>query len=322
MIKKIKSLAVLTSGGDAPGMNACIRSIVKTALFYNIQPYFINRGYWGLCHDEIRPAHYKDVGNIINQGGTILHSARYPEFDKLEVREKGVEVLQKRKIDAVVCLGGDGTFIGARNLSAMGINCIGVPCTIDNDLAYTDLTLGFNTALNTITYCGDNVRDTAHSHMQCSIIEVMGHHCGDLAIFAAFSLVPEIISTPENKIDENYIIDGVQQAFASGKNDVIVMVTENLYDTIKLAKRCELLTGIRTRATILGHIQRGGRPSALDRYLGSRFGVLAVQLLNEGLSSLCVGTKGVNIIHMDISRALKMSRKSRKNYFDILNIIK
>ena len=318
-MKKIKRIGILTSGGDAPGMNACIRSTVKFALHQGIKPFFIYNGYLGLYRNNIKEAKRADVGDIINRGGTIIKSSRFPEFNKLEIRQVAVKNLQEHKIDALITLGGDGTFIGAKNMSEMGINCVGIPCTIDNDLPYTKRTLGFDTALNTIMHAGDNLRDTASSHHQCSILEVMGNECGDLAVFSAFNLGPEMVITKNTYLETSEIIKNIKAEFKRGKQHVLIIVSENLYNVISLAKICESETKERTRATILGHVQRGGSPSSYDRYYGTRLGIYAVKLLEEQKSSICIGTDGDKLIYRDIIEASKMARPSRINIINEIN---
>ena len=320
---KIKRIAVLTSGGDSPGMNPCIRAVVRTALAYDIEPYFIYDGYLGMYENRIKKVTRFAVSDIVNRGGTIIGSGRFPEFNELAPRQKAVDNLKAHKIDAVVTLGGDGTFIGARNLSHMGINCVGIPCTIDNDIASTDVTIGFNTALETITYAGDHLRDTASSHHQCSILETMGRHCGDLAIFASYGLGSEIISVPELKISKEDIVKIVRAEFDSGKQHVLIVTTENLYNVVELAQYIEKTINVRCRSTILGHVQRGGCPSTYDRFIAAKLGIFAVKALLDGKKSICLGIKNTTeIICTDIDEALALPRPSRKKALEYINLIK
>ena len=308
----IRTIGVLTSGGDSPGMNAAIRSVTRCALQAGIDVYGIHNGYKGLVEGDFEKFEKRNVSDILSRGGTILGSARLPEFKNEEVVLKACEKLKEHNIDALVVVGGDGSFRGAASLTAHGINCIGIPGTIDNDISGTDLTIGFDTALKTIVDCVDKLRDTSSSHHRCSVVEVMGNHCGDLAIYSGISTGAEIIITPETGYDEEGILEKLNYLEQKGKNHAIVIVSEKLCDVNALATKISENTGFSGRATILGHIQRGGSPSPNDRVLASRMGEKAVDLLIQGIGGHCVGIDDEEIISMPIEEALKIPRKSNK----------
>jgi len=305
----IKKIGVLTSGGDAPGMNAAVRAVVRTALVSGIEVYGIYNGYAGLVNDEIKQLVHKDVGGIINRGGTFLGSARLPEFKNEEVREKGVANLKKHGIEALVVIGGDGSYMGALRLTDMGINCIALPGTIDNDIVSTDLTIGFDTALNTAVEAIDKIRDTSSSHARCNVVEIMGRHCGDLSMYASIGSGAEDVIIAEKGFDFERIITQIEAGKIRGKKHYVIVLAELLQDAHTLAKEIEARTDVETRATILGHIQRGGAPSGMDRVLASRMGAYAVELLNEGLGGRCVGIVENKLRHFDITEALEMPRE-------------
>ncbi len=300
----IKKIAVLTSGGDAPGMNSAVRSVVRTCIANDIEVYGIEEGYYGLYHDKIRKLESVDVANTINRGGTFLGSARFPEFAEAEIREEAVKNLDKRGIEGLVVIGGDGSFMGAKRLTEMGYPCVGMPGTIDNDTPSSDFTIGFDTALNTIVEAVDRLRDTSGSHQRCSVVEVMGRDAGDLALWAGIATGAEATLIPEIDHDIDEIISKLQRDKDNGKRHFIVIVAEGLKVTEELTKRIEDSTGIETRATILGHIQRGGVPTAFDRVLAARMGSYAVELLMEGEKGRCIGIEKNTLTHDDIIAAL------------------
>ena len=304
----IKKIGVLTSGGDAPGMNAAIRAVVRSALVNHIEVYGIFNGYAGLINNEIKQLKHKDVGGIINRGGTFLGSARLPEFKDEEVRKKGVAHLQQHGIEALVVIGGDGSYMGALRLTEMGINCIALPGTIDNDIVSTDLTIGFDTALNTAVEAIDKIRDTSSSHARCNVVEIMGRHCGDLSMYASIGSGAEDVIIAEKEFDFQRIINQIEAGKALGKKHYLIVLAELLQDAHELAKEIQARTNVETRATILGHIQRGGAPSAMDRVLASRMGAYAVELLQEGFGGRCVGIVENRLRHADIAKALEMPR--------------
>lgn len=302
------NIGILTSGGDAPGMNAAIRAVVRSALGEGYRVFAIYDGYKGLLEDNIEEIGRYFVSEIINRGGTKLRTARLDSFKDEEVRKQAVKVLKKHDIDILVCIGGDGTYRGALGLSRLGIHCVCLPGTIDNDIASTEQTIGFDTALNTIVEAIDKLRDTSSSHQRCSIIEVMGRRCGDLAVNAGIASGAELIISSERVMNDEMIIQSLLEDKAKGKMHEIVVVTELLTDVHALAKKIEQQVGIECRATVLGHVQRGGVPSAVDRILASRMGVAAVDAIRKGYNSCVVGIKQNNIVYCDIEEALAAQR--------------
>ncbi len=314
----IKKIAVLTSGGDAPGMNAAIRAVVRTGLTHELEVFGIYDGYHGLHEDRIVSLNRGSVSDIINRGGTFLGSARFPEFKEAAVREQAVKNLKKHGIDALVVIGGDGSYMGAKRLTEMGYPCIGLPGTIDNDIPGTDYTIGFDTALNVIVNAIDRLRDTSASHRRVSVLEVMGRHCGDLALSAGIAGGAEFVVVPERPLNKPDLLARIQAGITRGKRHALVVVCEHTTDTNELSKEIEALTGMETRATILGHIQRGGSPTAQDRILASRMGSYAVSLLLEGHGGRCVGVSGNKLVHHDIVECLEtMKHPFNQELFDI-----
>lgn len=312
----IKKIGVLTSGGDAPGMNPAIRAVIRTCLTNDIEVYGIYDGYAGLHANNIRKLDGRDGADIINRGGTFLGSARFPEFKDVEVRKEAIKNLEAHGIEALIVIGGDGSYMGAKKLSEMGYPCIGVPGTIDNDIAGTDYTIGFMTCLNTIIDAVDRLRDTSSSHNRISIVEIMGRYCGDLTLWASIAGGCEHVVVPEVGFDEDELLATLKRGEASGKKHAIIAVTEHMTDVNALAKRIEAETGRETRETVLGHIQRGGAPMAFDRVLASRMGDYAVEMLIEGHSARCIGINHGQMVHHDIIECLEeMKRPFRKDLF-------
>ncbi len=314
-------IAVLTSGGDAPGMNACVRAVVRTTINYGFEAYGVYDGYKGLVEGKIKKLERNDVGQILNRGGTILGSSRLPSFKEEKVRQIAVDNLKKLEIDNLVCIGGDGTFRGAMALNEMGINCIGIPGTIDNDIASTEFTIGFFTALDTAIDAIDKLRDTSFSHQRCTVVEVMGRNCGDLSIFSGIACGAEIVITKDTGFSEPDILKQVQKAEKMGKRHLIVVVAENITDVFALAKKIQDNSSYEARATVLGYIQRGGTPSAFDRILASKMGVHAVDLLREGKGGYAVYTKSLDVSQIELSKALEVEVKpsSLYSYLNKLN---
>jgi 6-phosphofructokinase 1 len=311
----MRKIAVMTSGGDAPGMNTAIRAVVRSGFHYGFEVYGIRNGFLGLYEDEIFKMDRSDVSRIINRGGTVLGSARFPEFRELENQKVAVENLKKRGIDGVIVLGGDGSFKGASALSEHGIKTIGLPATIDNDIAATDYSIGFFTALDTAVESIDKLRDTSFSHRRCSVVEVMGRHCGDLALYAGIAVGSEFIITPETGYIKEKTIRSIQESFDRNKRHAIVVVTEHMTDVNDLAKEIEARTGHDTRATVLGHVQRGGTPQAFDRVLATDMAERAVYLLKQGRDSLVLGLRGQEITSFRMDVALAMEKPvSNKRY--------
>ncbi|QVK20607.1 6-phosphofructokinase [Mycoplasmatota bacterium] len=318
----MKKIGILTSGGDAPGMNAAVRSVTRAAIESGHEVYGIYYGYKGLIDENIEKFDRFTVSEKLNRGGTFLRSARFPEFKNEEVRIEAVKILKKYGIEYLVVIGGDGSFMGAKKLNDLGVKCIGIPGTIDNDLNYTDFTLGFDTALNTIVEAIDKLRDTSASHQRCNIVEVMGRNCGDLSIHAAISVGAKHLITPETGFDKDDFLNELIERNKEGIKYSIVVITENIVDVTLLAKEIEEKTKIETRATILGHVQRGGAPTASDRMLGMRFGVRTVELINANIGGRCVGIDGDEIIDMDITDALEFSNRSKTDLIRIFEMTK
>jgi len=313
----MKTIGVLTSGGDAPGMNAAIRAVVRAGLDKGLRVMGIQRGYSGLLNGEIFEMNRHSVSDIIHRGGTILKTARCEEFKKEEVRKKAAQILKVFGIDGLVVIGGDGSFTGARLLSELGVKTIGIPGTIDNDLAYTQYTIGFDTTLNTVLDAVNKLRDTSTSHERVSIVEVMGRNCGDIALYAGLAGGAESVILPEKGYDLDEICKTVLDGRLKGKLHNLIILAEGVGGANGLAEKIEEITGIETRATILGHIQRGGSPSAFDRVLASEMGARAVELLVEGKTSRVIGTKGGEIIDLDTVEALSVKRKFNEKLLEV-----
>lgn len=319
----IKKIGVLTSGGDAPGMNAAIRAVVRTALDYGYEVCGIRDGYAGLHEGNIVQLNSHSVSDLLNRGGTFLGTARFPEFKEAAVREECVEIMRQQNVDALVVIGGDGSYMGAKLISELGFPCIGLPGTIDNDIAGTDTTIGFDTALNTAIEAIDKLRDTCSSHKRISVVEVMGRHCGDLAVCAAVACGVEAVLVPEISWNKQDVYTDIKAGIEGGKRHAIIVVCENQTDVYQMAREVELYTGLETRATVLGHIQRGGSPTATDRVLASRMGAFAVQLLHEGQSGRCIGVKRGELVHYDIIDCItNMKHKFMKSTYDLAVALK
>jgi len=314
----IKRIGVLTSGGDAPGMNAAIRAVVRSAITNGLEVFAIEDGYKGMYENRIYQLERSSVSDIMIRGGTILGSARLPEFKDPAVMDQAISNLKLHGIEAVVVIGGDGTYRGALALTQKGINCIGLPGTIDNDIASTEYTIGFDTALNTIIEAIDKLRDTSQSHHRCSIVEVMGNHCGDLALFAGISSGAELVITQETGYDEVEVLERLRILDAvKKKRHAIVVISEKLTDVELLAKKISNGTPFSGRATVLGHIQRGGSPTGADRVLATRMGDKAVELLINGIGGQCVGIINNQLVATPIDEALSMPKQSRKALYDL-----
>ena len=316
----IKKIGVLTSGGDAPGMNAAVRAVVRAGLSEGMEVFGIYGGYYGLYHNNIKQMGRHDVSDVINRGGTVLGSARFPEFKEESIREEAIKNLKEHGIEALVVIGGDGSYMGAMKLSEMGFPCIGLPGTIDNDISGTDYTIGFMTALDTVVDAIDRLRDTSSSHNRISIVEIMGRHCGDLALWASVAGGSEYIIVPEVDFDEDELLKQIADGEAKGKKHAIIAITELMTDVNAMAKRIQTVTGRETRATILGHIQRGGSPNAWDRVQASRMGSYAVELLVQGAGGRCVGIQKGQLVNHDIIDCLQnMRRPFRQDLYDLSN---
>ena len=320
----MKTIGILTSGGDAPGMNAAIRAVVRSAIYYGCKVYGINRGYKGLLEEDLEEMNLSSVGDIIHRGGTMLKSSRCEEFKTEEGRLKGVKVLKKYKIDCLVVIGGDGSFNGAKKLSELGFPAIGIPATIDNDLQYTDYTIGFDTAMNTVIEAIGKIRDTSSSHERVNIVEVMGRNCGDLALYAGIAGGAETIIVPEVEITPDDIAMRLKTTQKRGKRHSIIVMAEGVEKIGSASHLKDVLfekAGADVRVTVLGHVQRGGSPTASDRILASRFGSKAVELLLDGKSARVVGIKDNKIIDMDIDEALSMEKTFDKDLYEMAKVL-
>lgn len=309
MSEAVKTIGVLTSGGDAPGMNAAIRAVVRTGISNGLKVKGIQRGYAGLLDEEIIDMDNLSVSDIIQTGGTVLYTARCLEFKEAEYQKKGADICRKHGIDGIVVIGGDGSFMGASKLSEQGINTIALPGTIDLDIACTEYTIGFDTAINTAMEAIDKLRDTSESHERCTIVEVMGRTAGHIALWTGIASGAEYILTTEKYHgDIQRIISKIQDRRKLGKKNHIIVNAEGVGNSMEMAKIIEIATGIETRATILGHIQRGGNPTCKDRVYASAMGTKAVELLCEGKSNRVVGYKAGEFVDYDIQEALAMKK--------------
>ena len=319
MAKEVKTIGVMTSGGDAPGMNAAIRAVVRKAISNGMKVKGIYQGYRGLLNEEITDLSARDVSDTISRGGTILYTARCSDFRTAEGQDKGADICRKHGIDGLVVIGGDGSFAGAQQLAARGINTIGVPGTIDLDIACTDYTIGFDTAVNTAMDAIDKVRDTSTSHERCSIIEVMGRNAGYIALWCGIANGAEDVLLPEQfDFDEQKLIDNIIHNRKRGKKHHIVINAEGIGHSTSMARRIEAATGLETRATILGHMQRGGSPTCRDRVFATMMGSYAADLLMEGKSNRVVSFKNGQFVDFDIDEGLNM-QKSLDEYMVRVN---
>ncbi|MBQ7956063.1 MAG: 6-phosphofructokinase [Lachnospiraceae bacterium] len=318
----VKTIAVLTSGGDAPGMNAAIRAVVRTAIARGLKVKGIERGYSGLLNEEIIDMQPYSVSDIIQRGGTILGTARCPEFVNPEIQKQGAEICHKHGIDGLVVIGGDGSYRGAQALARQGINAVGIPGTIDLDIACTEYTIGFDTAINTAMEAIDKVRETSTSHERCSIIEVMGRHAGYIALWCGVANGAEDILLPERyDYDEQAIINNIIEKRKMGKKHHIIINAEGIGHSNSMAKRIEAATGMETRATILGHMQRGGSPTCKDRYYASIMGAYAVDLLIAGKTKRVVGYQHGEFVDFDIEEALAMKKDIPEYPYEIAKLL-
>ncbi len=315
----MKKLAVLTSGGDAPGMNAALRAVVRYGIYREFKVYGIERGYAGLVKGEIYQMYARSVSDIVQRGGTILKTARCPEFKDAEVREIAIENLRKRDINNLIVIGGDGSFNGAKALhDDFGLNVVGIPGTIDNDLEYTDATLGFDTAVNTVLGAINNLRDTSGSHERVGIVEVMGRNCGDIALYSALAGGCEYVLVPEIENDFKAVAEKIIDSQKRGKTSNLIVFAEGAGDKQELIRTIKEGTGKTPTVTTLGHIQRGGSPSMQDRVLATRFGTYAVDLLCSQEGAKVVGIKNNQIFDMDISDALALKKQLNKNAYKMV----
>ncbi len=313
----MKTIGVLTSGGDAPGMNAAVRAVVRTAISLGMTVKGVRRGYAGLIEEDIFDMDARSVSDVINRGGTLLYTARCPKFRTEEGVLQAVENCKKHGIEGLVVVGGDGSFRGALDLSRHGVPCIGVPGTIDNDIACTEYTIGFDTAMNTAMEMVDKIRDTAQSHERCSVIEVMGRHAGYIAVQTGIAVGATAIMVPEVPVSMESIIRKIKTAHANGKKHFIVIVAEGIGGVEEIAKQIMAATGIDSRATILGHVQRGGNPTLRDRLRATQMGYEAVQLLYQGKGNRVVAYQGSSVVNYDIEEALQMKKEFNQDMLKI-----
>ena len=317
----MKRIGLLTSGGDAPGMNAAIRAVVRSGIFFGMEVYGIERGYAGLIEDNVTKMEMRSVSNIVQCGGTRLRTARCLEMLTVEGQKKALDTLEKHGIEGLVVIGGDGSFKGAKTLSEYGVPTIGIPGTIDNDLEYTDYTLGFDTAVNTCLDIINKLRDTMTSHERVSVVEVMGRHCGDIALYSGIASGAEIIVVPELPFDMNEIASSINRSRAHGKHSNIIVVAEGVMSAEKFANQLQQVTEYSVRPTCIGHVQRGGSPTMADRMLAAQFGNKAVRLLDEGIGNRVVGIRDNKIIDMDIIEAVSMKKTFNYELYETLQMI-
>ena len=317
----MKKIGVLTSGGDAPGMNAAIRGVVRTAIYNDMEVYGINQGYNGLVNGDIEKMNLSSVADIIHRGGTMLRSARSKEFQTEEGLNKALNVIKVFDLDGLVILGGDGTFKGAQTLADRNVPVAAIPCTIDNDMGYTDYTIGFFTAVDTVVDAISKIRDSSTSHGRANIVEVMGRNCGDIALYAGIAGGGESIIVPELGFDIDQVCKKMIQGRNRGKLHHIIVLAEGVGNAYEVGKQIEEITGIETRSTILGHIQRGGSPTVYDRVIASKMAYEAVELLKNKKTGKALGIKCNKIYAEDIETALDKKRDFDKNMYEIAKIL-
>lgn len=313
----MKKIGVLTSGGDAPGMNAAIRAVVRTAISKDMEVMGIYRGYNGLINGDVKPLSVRSVSDVIQHGGTMLYTARCKEFRFEEGLQKAKKTCLEHGIEGIVVIGGDGSFRGAADLSARGIPCVGIPGTIDNDISMSEYTIGYDTAMNTAMQMVDKLRDTSQSHDRCSVVEVMGRHAGFIAVNTGIACGATCIIVPEIPWTIEAVCEKIKRTRETGKHHFIVVVSEGVGNSGEIAKQIEMNTGVESRATILGHVQRGGSPTIRDRVAASELGYYAVQLLAEGKGNRVVGIQNNKIVDYDIQEALSMKKPFENELYRI-----
>lgn len=317
----MKKIAVLTSGGDAPAMNAAIRAVVRTCLNKKVEPYVVYDGYKGLVEGNIKKVDRRFVSEVLNRGGTIIGTARLKEFTEMEVKKKAINNLKELGIEGLVVIGGDGSFRGANELCKLGLKCICIAGTIDNDVNAEGYTIGFDTALNTIVEAVDKIRDTSSSHHRCSIVEVMGRHCGDLALYGSIACGADILIDPNTEFDEEKMYKEIIRMKEEGRRHVLIMVSENILNCSELAKKVEANTGFETRANVLGHFQRGGTPTAMDRFRASVLGCEAVKKLLNGKSDLMLYMSNKEVKEKTLDSAVEKKEINYKHLYEINELI-
>lgn len=316
-----KKIGVLTSGGDAPGMNAAVRAVTRSAISKGFDVVGIRRGYNGLLHGDMIPLDVQAVSDIIQRGGTMIYTARCPEFKEWENVLKAKDICVEQGMSGIVVIGGDGSFRGAADLSKAGIPCVGLPGTIDNDIQCSEYTIGYDTAMNTVVDMIDKLRDTSHSHERCAVVEVMGRNAGHIAVNTGLACGATAVLVPEVEYDIDKVITRIKEVRAAGKQQFIVVVAEGIGGTEELAKRIQSETGIESRATVLGHVQRGGAPTVRDRVVASEMGYYAVELLEKGIGNRVVGVKDGKVYDVDIQEALSMKKPFNERLYRICNEI-
>ncbi|WP_352405002.1 6-phosphofructokinase [Sporanaerobacter acetigenes] len=317
----MKNIGILTSGGDAPGMNACIRAVVRSAIYNNMRVFGVEQGYNGLLNGKIKEMTLSSVADIIHRGGTVLRTARCDEFATEEGLEKALNVLNVFDLDGLVILGGDGSFKGAKCLSDRGISTVCIPCTIDNDMGYTDYTIGFFTAVETVVDSISKIRDTSTSHGRANIVEVMGRNCGDIALYSGVAGGAESIIIPEVEVDIDNVCKRLIQGKNRGKLHSIIVLAEGVGNAYEVAKNIEEKTGTETRVTVLGHIQRGGTPSTFDRVMASKMGNKAVDLLLQGKTERAIGIRKNEIVDFDLDEALSTERVFNNEMYEMAKVL-
>lgn len=318
----VKKIGILTSGGDSPSMNAALIGAIRTGYSLNKEMYVIYNGYKGLIEKKFKKVDKDFALDYLSRGGTYIKTARLPEFKEISVREKAVKILKEEGIDALIVIGGDGSYIGAKKLTDMGINCVGLPGTIDNDIASSDYTIGFDTALNTVVEAVDKIVDTMSSHNRCAIVEIMGNNCPDLTTFAGIATNADYMITKDMNFDKEKLLKELKEKKEASKDHILILVAEKLLDVEALAKEVQEKTGWDTRATVLGHIQRGGNPSAMDRFNSIRMGSYAIELLDKGIGGVSVGIVNNEPKYYDIDDALTLPRNKHLELYKLHELIK
>ncbi len=322
MDKKIKRIGVLTSGGDSPGMNAAVRAVVRSAITFGIECIGIRRGWQGLITSDFVSLDAASVGHILDRGGTMLYTARSDEFRNEKGREKALTTCKMLGLDAIVAIGGDGTFRGALDFSRMGVPVVGVPATIDNDIGCTNYTIGFDTACNTAIECIDKLRDTMQSHERCSVVEVMGRNAGFLALYVGISVGATAVLVPERELDfQRDVVERIRTARLAGHTHFMVVVAEGAGSAVEIGKKIHEAIGIEPRVTVLGHIQRGGSPNARDRETATRMGYFAVKALAEGRINIVISTRDGGIVEVPIEEALQMKKSLQMDRYEVLEAV-
>lgn len=318
----VKKIGILTSGGDAPGMNGAVIGAIKAGIALDKEMYVVYDGYKGLIENNFKKVEASFIEDKLSSGGTVIKTARLPEFKEESVRKVAVENLKKEGIEALIVIGGDGSYMGAKKLSEMGINCVGLPGTIDNDIASSDITIGFDTALNTVVEAVDRIRDTMTSHNRCAVIEIMGNNCPDLTIYGAIACDADEVFTIDHPLnDKEALFKKMDEKKKSGQEAYIIMVAEKLLDVEALAKEISSSTLWEARHTILGHIQRGGKPTAMERVNAIKMGAYAVELLEKGIGGVCVGFENNELRHIDIYEALKLPRNKHMELYELHDLV-